>query len=161
MLWLLKRWWAWLGVLSLCLGLSSAFLLRSDLGRITWENFERIRPRMSITEVNQILGEPRRSLGAISLHGSWTETWVWSNGPTKIHVTFTNGRVRDKDGWGMTAWERLKWNVGKQLDSIGLSWKESGFDRAVEADLANRERGQYPGLTYFHAKSLPTPQELK
>lgn len=64
-------------------------------GKITPENYERIKDGMSEAEVAAILGSPTDSSGVavLGLTGS-SSTWV--GGDYRIQLQFVNGKVRAK-----------------------------------------------------------------
>jgi hypothetical protein len=50
------------------------------------------------------------------------ETRYWRNGPSRVSMSFDNGKVCEKEVHFATAWETLTWYAKKGAAKIGLKW---------------------------------------
>jgi hypothetical protein len=73
-----------------------ALILVACESKVSQKNFERIRPGMTISEVQAILGEPAESnsVGVGPLSGTAA---VWRNEKASIDIKFVNGKVQIKN----------------------------------------------------------------
>ena len=118
MLWLLKRWYFWLGLVLLLT--ASARLIYSSQHRLTQENFDRIRKGMPKDEVVDILGldYEYRKYGNLELCS-------WLDGPDCIHLRFIDGKVVFDEGmYCATPSEALKWYLRRGLEKVGICWDD-------------------------------------
>jgi hypothetical protein len=85
--------------------------------QVTRENFDRIQEGMSVEEVTTILGQTQEKSYA-SLDPV-REIRIWTDGPSRIVVTFRRGFVFGKDGgYIKTTGEVLSWHFKRQLKKI-------------------------------------------
>lgn len=78
----------WLFVISFC-----TFLFACS--RVTQENFDKVKPNMSMKEVIAILGEPTRS-ESVNVAGVSGTSAIWKQGNAEIDIQFLNDRVAVK-----------------------------------------------------------------
>jgi hypothetical protein len=64
-------------------------------GKVTQENYAKLKPGMTESEVVAILGRPTETLDGVTLGfgGSSGKTMVWKDGLNSITVIFANGKV--------------------------------------------------------------------
>jgi len=108
------------------LGVSAATLLLvlvvgawflMPLSKLNQANFDKISDGMTEEEVTAILGEPEHKVAGvvIRIEGAVTLAF-WSNGLDRIGIVFRKGKVLEKHVELATAWEKLKWHIGKIID---------------------------------------------
>jgi hypothetical protein len=110
MRWLLKRWYVWLGLLLLLLGLTgSAALIYSSRSRITQENFDRIQDGMSESEVTAILGDASVRRNPIAGREATFVCYWYDSSPINswVIIGFADWKVSTRDGHFATTRETL------------------------------------------------------
>ena len=111
---LLKRWYVWLAVLLLAGLTASGALMYSSRSPINQENFDRICEGMTREEVEAILG------GYASFAEGFrsVETRLWLDGPSRISVSFNEGKMYDKDIQLASVWEWVKWHARNAFQKL-------------------------------------------
>ena len=89
-------------------------------GRITRENFDRIRIGMAKEDVLKVLGPPSETLGPNGTNRS--EFYRWRNGASWIDAIFSYESVERKAFHSAPALETLTWYAKKGAAKIGVKW---------------------------------------
>lgn len=74
--------------------------LRKSAGKLTRENYNRIRSGMSRAEVFAFLG-PGEPVSEVNVGGFHTVVYIWRSGFANCNVTFQNGQVVGKAQAGL------------------------------------------------------------
>ena len=85
----------WLNILFKSLLITAACTVLFACSRVTQENFEKVKPNMTMKEVISILGEPARS-ESVTIAGISGTSAVWKDTNAEIDIQFLNDRVTVK-----------------------------------------------------------------
>jgi hypothetical protein len=126
MRWLLKRWYVWLVLFFLLMGIAeSASLIYRRHHRLTQENFDRIQEGMAKDDVVDILGLDYEYRKSVDVEHGDVEWCSWFDGPDCIHLRFFKGKLAYVSAmYCATPSKAMKWYLRRGLEKIGICWED-------------------------------------